>query len=130
MKQKSGNFLDGKSAKIAKQSHAFKGYASSYNVEILNFLNLEPQFRDSEFANRNKLICLFSECQGFKFVTTLVLELKKIESDDKTKYDIFYSNSKQKQLLMKVTFVTYLNQSILSYIKHAKIYRKNFRLDY
>ena len=29
-----------------------------------------------------------------KFVTKLVLVFKKIESDDKTKYNTFYSNSK------------------------------------
>ena len=30
-----------KYAKIAKRSHAHKGYASSYNVDILNSFNLE-----------------------------------------------------------------------------------------
>ena len=35
-----------------------------------------------------------SQLRGFKFVTTLVLVLKKIESEDKTKYDNFYSSSK------------------------------------
>ena len=35
-----------------------------------------------------------SELRGFKFVTTLVLVLKKTESEDKTKYDLFYSHSK------------------------------------
>ena len=35
-----------------------------------------------------------TELRGFKFVTTLVLVLKKIESDDKIKYDTFYSHSK------------------------------------
>ena len=35
-----------------------------------------------------------SELRGFKFVTTLVLEFKKVESEDKIKYDTFYSNSK------------------------------------
>ena len=35
-----------------------------------------------------------TELRGFKFVTTLVLKFKKIESDDKTKYGTFYSNSK------------------------------------
>ena len=35
-----------------------------------------------------------SELSGFKFVTTLVLVLKTIESKDKTKYGNFYSNSK------------------------------------
>ena len=32
-----------------------------------------------------------TELKGFKFVTTLVLEFKKIESNDKTINDSFYS---------------------------------------
>ena len=32
---------------------------------------------------------ILSELRGFKFVTTSVLVLQKIESKDKTKYDIF-----------------------------------------
>ena len=35
-----------------------------------------------------------TQSKGFKFVTTLVLVFKKIESEDKTKYDTFYSHSK------------------------------------
>ena len=35
-----------------------------------------------------------SELNGFKFATTLVLVFKKIESEDKTKYDTFYLSSK------------------------------------
>ena len=35
-----------------------------------------------------------TELRGFKFVTRLVLVRKKIESEDKTKYDSFYSQSK------------------------------------
>ena len=32
---------------------------------------------------------MLSESRGFKFVTTLVLVFKNIESEDKTKYDTF-----------------------------------------
>ena len=42
----------------------------------------------------NKLKKLLIELRGFKFVITLVLVFEKIESEDKTKYDTFYSNSK------------------------------------
>ena len=35
-----------------------------------------------------------SELRGFKPVTTLFLVFKKIESDDKTKFDNFYASSK------------------------------------
>ena len=41
MIQKSENFLsEKKNVKITKQANAFKGFASSYKVEMLNFLNL------------------------------------------------------------------------------------------
>ena len=38
--KKCENFLNEKKVKITKQEHAFKGYASTYNVEISNFLTL------------------------------------------------------------------------------------------
>ena len=40
-----------------------------------------------------------SELRGFKFVTTLALVFKNIESEDKTKYDNFYSNSKTETII-------------------------------
>ena len=43
---------------------------------------LELQLKDTE----SKLLDLFSELNGFKFVATLVLKFKKIQSDDKTLY--------------------------------------------
>ena len=72
----------------------FKGYTSTYNVEILNSFNPELQLKDIESAMRSKLIELLTQLRGFKFVTTLVLVYKKRENKDKTKYDNFYSSSK------------------------------------
>ena len=40
-----------------------------------------------------------SELRGFQLVTTLVLVLKKIESEVKTKYDTFYSRSKAETII-------------------------------
>ena len=34
-----------------------------------------------------------TQLKGFEFVTALVLMFKKMESEDKTKYDNFYSSS-------------------------------------
>ena len=92
--KKSENFLNEKNIKITEQKHAFIGYVSTYNVEILNSFNPELQFIDIDSAIESKLIELLTQLKGFKFVTTLVLVFKKIESEDKTKYDTFYSNSK------------------------------------
>ena len=38
-------FLKEKNIKITKQEHAFKGFASTYNVEILNSFNPELQLK-------------------------------------------------------------------------------------
>ena len=40
-----------KDDKIAKRGRGFKGFASSYNVEILNFFKLELQIKDTESEN-------------------------------------------------------------------------------
>ena len=79
--------MNEKNVKITKREHAFKGYASTYNVEISNSFNPELQLKDTESA--------------IKFVTTLVLVFKKIESEDKTKYDNFYSSSKAEIIINK-----------------------------
>ena len=42
---------------------------------------------------------ILSELRGFKFVTALVLVFKKIEREDKTKYDTFYSHSKAETII-------------------------------
>ena len=48
----------------------------------LIYLNAEC---DTESAIKSKLIDLFSELIGFKFVATLVLVFKKVDSRDKIK---------------------------------------------
>ena len=42
-----------------------------------------------------------TQLKGFKFVTTLVFVFKKIESEDKTKNDTFFSNSKAEIIINK-----------------------------
>ena len=111
--KKSENFLNGKSIKITKREHSFKGYASICNGEILNSFNSELQLKGIESAIKSKLIELLTQLRGFKLVTTLVLVFKKTKSKDKAKYDNFYSSSKAEIIIMKVTLKMCLNQSIL-----------------
>ena len=99
MIQKSDNFLNEKPIKITIQEHAFKGYATTYNFEILSSFNSEIQLKDPESAIKSKLIELLTQWKDFKFVETLVLVFKKIESEDKTKYNNFYSNSKIEMII-------------------------------
>ena len=48
---------------------------------------------------KSMLTDLLSQLKGFRFVTTLVLVFKKIENEDKTKYDNFYSRSKAELII-------------------------------
>ena len=78
----------------------------------MNSFNLELQLKNNESANKNKLIDCLSELKGLKFVITLLLDFKKIPSDNKTLYSRFYLNSKAEKKLMKVTLMMYLNEYI------------------
>ena len=88
-----------KKLKITKRAHAFKRYASFCNVEILKSFNSELQLEDNESPIKNKPKKLLIELRGFNFVTTLVLVLKKIESDNETIYNTFYSQSKAEKVI-------------------------------
>ena len=72
IQKKEKKFLNKKDVEITKQAHAFKGFSSAYNVEILNSFNPELQLKDTESTIKSKLIDLFTQLKGFKLVTTLV----------------------------------------------------------
>ena len=70
-----------------------------------------------------------TESRGSKFVTTIVLVFKKIEMDDKTRYDTFYSNSKA-EIIINETDIDDVFQSICTtIISYMKVFRKRFRLE-
>ena len=112
VKQKKENFLNEKNVKITKGSHAYKGYTSTYSVKTFHSFNPQLQHKDTEFAIKNKLIDLLPKLKRFKFLT-LVLEFKKCKMMMKNYIAPFIRTHKQKQLLMKVTLMMYLNQSIV-----------------
>ena len=72
-----------------------------------------------------------TELRGFKFVAKLVLVFKKIEIDDKTKYDTFYSNSKAEIIITESDFDDVFEWIYYYfYIKYTKTFRQRFRVDY
>lgn len=95
----------------------------------MNFFISELQHKIAECAIKNKLKGLLTELKGFKFVKTLVLELKKVEKDDTTKCNTFYLNSKGETIInengiddvfvsiystitliiLKIQFINYIN---------------------
>ena len=63
-------------------------------LKVLNSFNPDIQLKDTRPAIKSKLIDLLTGWENMKFVATLVLVFKKIEVEDKTKYDTFYLYSK------------------------------------
>ena len=123
--------MNEKTVKITKQVHALKGYVSSYNVEISKSINPEQQLKGTESATERKLKQLLSELRGFKLVTTPALVLKNIESEDKTKYDTFYSHSKAERIINESDIDDVFKSIYTTIISNIhKIFRKSFRLDY
>ena len=90
----------------------------------MNSFNPELQFKDTECANKSKLIELLSQLRGFRFVKTLVLVCKKIKSKDKTKYDNFYSS--YSKIIINESDI----ENAFNYNKHTKVFSKRFRMDY
>ena len=107
-------------SKIAKRSHAYKGYARTNEVDILSSFNPKLHVSDTESTIRGELKNLLTELKEFKFMITLVLEFKKIESDDETKYSTFYSSSKAETIIMRVILIMHLNQSIVQLYQTCK----------
>ena len=79
----------------------------------MNLFNTEVLLKDAESAIKSKLIELLTQLKGFKFVATLVLVFKKIQSEQKTKYDSFYSRSKSEIIINKSDIDDDFHQSIL-----------------
>ena len=96
-----------------------KGFASTYNAEILNLFHPELQLKDTEPTRKSKLIELLTQLRGFKFVTALVLVLKKIKSEEKTEYDNFYSSSKA-EIIFNNNEIDYVFQSIYTTVITSK----------
>ena len=72
-----------------------------------------------------------TELRGFKFVITLVLVPKKIESEDQEKYYTFYSPSKAETIINESEIDDVFKSIYTTIISNIqKIFMKSFRLDY
>ena len=77
--------------KRSKRSHVHVDYVSTYSAEIWNSFNLELQVKDTEPAIRNKLKNIYwLNWKSLNLWENWFQSLKKIESDDGTKYSTFY----------------------------------------
>ena len=91
-------------------------------IQILIMLikDINPQLNPNESLIKNKLIDLLFNFRGLKFVTTVVLKLRKKKVTIKHIILLFIRTQKQKNLLMKVILMMYLKQFMLGLYQKYK----------
>ena len=65
---------------VIKTDQAFKGYAMSYKVEIIEKKDPIIQLEASKLSIKNLFNGLLNELKGFKYQITVVVLLKKIQA--------------------------------------------------
>ena len=78
---------------ISRKERAFKRYAETYKVEIINKKNLSDSLSMSKNSIKDLFDKLLREKRGFKYVLSTKIILKKRINDNEHKYSRVYFNS-------------------------------------
>ena len=81
---------------VIKANHAFRGYALSYKVKIIEKKNSIKQFEASKSSIKDLFSDLLTEAKGIKYQITLKVMLKKYKPNGEIEYRpvYFYSTTK------------------------------------
>ena len=82
---------------VIKTNHAFRGYAMSYKVEIIEKKDPMKQLEASKSRIKDLFSDLLNETKGFKYQITLKVMLKNTSKRVKLNLDQFISIQQQKQ---------------------------------
>ena len=78
---------------IIKTDQAFKGYARSYKVEIVDKKDLIVQLEASKSSIKDLFSNLLNEIKGFKYQITVKVLLKKYKLNEEIEFAPVYFNS-------------------------------------
>ena len=81
---------------VIKTNQAFRGYAMSYKVEIIERKDPIVQLEASKSSIKDLFSDLLNEAKGFKYQITLKAVLKNTNTMEKSNLDHFISIQKQK----------------------------------
>ena len=82
---------------VIKANHVFRGYAVSYNVEIIEKKDPIKQLEASKSSIKDLLSDLLNKTKGFKYQITLKVVLKNTRKMEKLNLDQFILIQQQKQ---------------------------------
>ena len=84
---------------IVKNKTAFRGYAQSYKIEIVDERDVIIQLKASEISIKKLFKDLSVELKGFKYQITLAVLLSKVKNSGEIKYSPVYFNSLTKTVI-------------------------------
>ena len=84
---------------IIKTDQAFKGYARSYKVEIVDKKDLIVQLKASKSSIKDFFNDLLNETKGFKFQITVKVLLKKYKRNEEIEFTPVYFNWTTKTII-------------------------------
>ena len=84
---------------IIKTDQAFKGYARSYKVEIVDKKDLIVQLEASKSSIKDLFNDLLNEAKGFKYQITVKVLLKKYKPNEDIEFTPVYFNSPTKTII-------------------------------
>ena len=92
-------FLFYEELNVTKTDHAFRGYAMSYKVEIVQKKDLLIQLKASKSSIKDFFKDLLDETKCFKYQITLKIELKKYKLEGEIYSSLFQFNNKNSDKL-------------------------------
>ena len=81
---------------VIKTNHAFRGYAMSYKVELVEKKDPIKQLEASKTSIKDLFKDLLDETKGFKYQITLKVELKRYKPEGEIEFSPVYFNSTTK----------------------------------
>ena len=84
---------------VIKTNHAFRGYAMSYKVEIIEKKDPIKQLEASKSSIKDLFSDLLNETKGFNYQIMLKVMLKKYKPNGEIEFRPFYFNSTTKTVI-------------------------------
>ena len=84
---------------VIKTNHAFRGYATSYKVELLEKKDLIKQLEARKSSIKDLFSDLLNETKGFKYQITLKATLKQYKPNGGVEVTPVYFNSTTKTMI-------------------------------
>ena len=84
---------------VIKTNHAFRGYAMSYKVKIIEKKDPIKQLEASKLSIKDLLSDFLNETKGFKYQATLKVILKKFKPNGEFQFRPVYFNSTTKTVI-------------------------------